>query len=310
MTTPGMEALKELLEPDTVMTDGLQALEELNKSLGVDPVKPIEPERAFDPAVDGFSMTTQMVKRVCFVFEVLKQNYPCNLTFGPTGIDLFAMNEIKTVCMTTHLDRRLFSEFKCDRDVVSCVNLAELSKRLVILQKFNPHTLSFSSDDSNVSLRGCDEDGNVYDASVFALSSAVEEFDSSTLSYAVKIRFSSVEFARRIETMPASFSVALCGNRLIFKGEEDQGSVRIPLPIDAESLNHIRQHEDVRTYKATFAKKNLNFILKGAKLAPYVTVGFANNKPLYTQYVIDDADDMSADSASTIDMYFSSKFDD
>lgn len=310
----------------TTKTNGLQALEELEDELGINShnvnkkykrqgclkTSKIEEYTGFDPNNDAFSMTTQMVKRVGLVFETFKDNVECNIQFGTNGITVFALYYDKTVCICTHLGKDLFSEFSCEKETLSCVNLNVFAKRLSTLQRFKPQKLTFSNEDQNLIITGYPEKGPSGKVIISSLTSVLEELDPSSFEYDVHIRVLSSDFAKRIDAMPPTFILRMdCdSNHLVFEGVEDLSSIVLRLEIDVEIVKEIEKFNDVANYRASFMKSYLQPIIKGAKLSTYAIISFRRDSPLFVRYIINESSDMNPENNSKISMYFSSKFDD
>jgi hypothetical protein len=267
--------------------------------------------RKFDPKEDGFFMSTQMVKRVCSVFDIFKDNVECNIQFSENGINVFALYYDKTVCICTHLGRDLFSEFSCNKEVVSCVNLNVFAKKLSTLQLFKPQKITFSNRDHNLIITGYPENAAKGEALINSLSSSLEELDVTNYEYDVNIRVLSSEFAKMINAMPASFTLSMdcAAKQLVFEGKEDQSSILLRLDVDPDIVHEIEKYEDVANYKACFLSTYLQPIVKGSKMCTYAIIAFRRETPLFVRYIINESSDLNPENNSKISMYFASKFD-
>ena len=149
-----------------------------------------------------------MVKVIAQISDCFKDNVVANLRFCDDGVNIFALYHSKTVCISTHIGRDMFSEFMCEKEVYVSLNLMILAKKISNLQKFKIQKLTFENQDQDLVLIGQTDNGPPARIRLKALTSDVEELDLD-FEYSISIRFLSVEFAKQIECMPASFTIRM-----------------------------------------------------------------------------------------------------
>jgi hypothetical protein len=303
------------------MSKGLEMIAGLAEKLGIDedvedtrPIKrvrtsEVKESRPFDAKNDSFRMTTHMVKVVTQASDCFKDNVVANLQFDSNGINIFALYHSKTVCITTQFGRDLFSEFSCEKEVHTSLNLLHLSKKIAILQKFKIQKLTFASLDDDLVLMGDNDNEPAGSIRMKSLTSDVEELDLSDFQYNVPIRLLSSDFSRLIDCMPATFHIKMDIEKghLVFMGSEDHSVTRLPMKLDFEVLQRIKKYPDVADFQASFNKANLSAIMKGSKLSEFVIVAFSRDSPLFVQYVLNESSDLNPDNNSKVSMYFSPK---
>lgn len=310
------------MTPAQPQSRGMEMFTGLSEQLGIgdfetQPKKKIKTNelgisRAFDPEQDAFKMTTHMIKIITQVFECSKDNVVANVKFDTTGVTIFALYHSKTVCINTHLGKDLFSKLVCEREVHTSLNLSVLAKKISNLQKFKIQTLTFESQGDDLVLTGRPETGPQAKIHLKSLSSDVEELDLCDFKYSVPIRLSASEFAKRVECMPATFTIHMDTELgcLVFIGDEDHSTTTLTIELDAQVLEEVKKHPDVRNYRATFVKANISSITKGHRLSEYVVVAMSQDSPLFVRYVVNESSDLCPEHDSKVEMYFSPKLND
>ena len=300
-------------------TKGFEMMAGLSERLGIDdtedrPTKrvkttEVKESRPFDPKQDAFKMTTHMVKVISQVSDCFKDNVMANLQFDSEGINIFSLHHARTVCISTHLGRDLFSDFSCEKEVYTSLNLIVLAKKIANLQKFKIQKLTFENKNEDLVLTGQTDGEPPARIRLKSLTSDVEELDLTEFDYSVPIRLLSSEFAKQIDCMPATFTIRMDSDNghLVFLGNEDHSVTRLPMRLDTEVVEKIQKFPDVKDYHATFLKANLSAILKGAKLSEYVVVAFSQDSPLFVRYLLNESADLNPDNNSRVSMYFSPK---
>lgn len=301
---------------------GFEMMAGLSERLGIDdlderPTKlvkttEVKESRPFDPKKDAFKMTTHMVKIISQISDCFKDNVMANLQFDSLGINIFSLHHARTVCVSTHLGRDLFSDFNCEKEVFVSLNLMVFAKKISNLQKFKVQNLTFQNQNEDLVLTGQTDSEPAACIRLKSLTSDVEELDLSDFDYDVPIRLLSAEFSKQIDCMPPTFSIHMdvgC-EQLVFSGNEDHSVTTLPMRLDKNIIEKIKKFPDVMNYHATFIKANLSAILKGSKLSEYVVVAFSLDSPLFVRYIINESADLNPDNNSRVSMYFSPKLND
>ena len=301
-------------------TKGSDMMAVLSKQLGLEaedqerPAKKVRTSdviesREFDPKQDAFRMTTHMVKVIASVSECFKDNVMANIKFDMDGIHIFALYHSKTVCISTYLGKDLFTDFLCEKEVYTSLNLMVFAKKIANLQKFKIQKLTFENKDSDLVLTGQTDGEPPAHVQLKSLSCDVEELDLNDFEYRVPIRLMSAEFAKLIDCMPPTFTIKMDADNghLVFIGNEDHSITKLPMRLDKEVVEKIRAYPAVENYSATFVKANLGAILKGVKLSEYVIVAFSQDSPLFVRYILNESSDLNPDNNSRVSMYFSPK---
>jgi proliferating cell nuclear antigen PCNA len=304
------------------VSEGSKMLAGLSDALGIDDsdirptktakVTEVEQMRPFDPTNDAFKMTTHMLKVISGVADCFKDNVMANFRFDSEGVSIFSMHHARTVCITTHLGMDLFTDFSCEKEVYTSVNLNVFAKKVEILNKYKIQKLTFENKNEDLVLTGQGDSKPTASVRLKALTSDVEEVDISEFHYDVPFRLQSAEFSKIIDCMPGTFTIRMDveNGHLVFVGNEDHSVTILPMHIDPEVIEKIKQFDDVRNYQATFVKSNISAIGRGCKLSEYVVVAFNQENPLFVRYILNESADLNPDNNSSISMYFSPKLND
>lgn len=301
-------------------TKGEQMMLSLREKLGIDQfddcpkrkkVKTINVTGVdkFDSKIDGFRMTTHMVKLICQLSDCFKDNVVANIKFNSTGITIFALYHCKTVCINTHIGADLFTEIFCDKDVHIALNLMVLTKKISLLQKFKVPNITFHNEEDDLMISG-ERNGSPANVRLKGLVYEPEELDISEFEYNVPIRLKSSEFAKLIDCMPAVFSISLQIEKkvILFTGDDDSSVTKLQLKLDDDVIIPLKTFPEVCQYHSFFVKQNLMAIVKGAKLSEYVIVGLSKNAPLFVSYTLNESSKLDVSDRSKVNMYFSPKF--
>lgn len=311
---------------DNPSSKGQQMIACLSKQLGIEnneseisrPQKRVRTHevietREFDPGNDSFKMTTHMVKIISHVTECFKDNIIANLKFNMNGIDIFGLYHSKTVCISTHLGKDLFTDFSCEKEVYTSLNLMVFSKKIASLQKFKIQQLTFETKNEDLMLIGHTDGEPPASIKLKSLTTECEELDLNGFSYDVLIRLQSSEFSKQIDCMPSGgFTIHIDTKHgcLVFTGDDDHSTTELKMKLDKEVIDNIKLYPAVTNYRAAFVKANIGAITKGAKLSEFVIVGFSQDAPLFVRYVLNESSNLNPEHNSSVSMYFSPKLND
>ncbi len=259
-----------------------------------------------------FHMTTQMVKRLTHIFDTFKENVDCNLEFLPKGIQLFALYSGTTACVFIKLQKNLFSEYKCERNTVVCLNFGVLAKKLTTLYKFRPRTLEFSNlGGSQLVLGAVPDNRKPIKITLDSLEILLEALDVKEFKYDLLLKVKSTELANLLEAMSSQLSIQMdCDSHsLIFESRDDTSISEMSLPLDPETADKCKKYPQLRSYKQNFLKSNLAPLIRSTKLTTHVLIGLHMNYPLYATFTLSEYFDQNGPDNSEVCMYFSPMVD-
>lgn len=306
---------------------GLSKLDALNNMLGIDSTNMVATKEKkvrmqtrpldtieYNEDRDGFFLVTEMTKYINTIyslFDLWKSNVEANVHITTEGMKLFTYYSDKTVVLSATLGIDLFSEYKCEREITFCVNLAVFAKNISTLQKFKPQKLTFSDADMALKVMGYPENAAPGEVVISSLPDALEELNTDVFNYDVFIRVSAQEFGKYVDSMPAVFSLRMdCDKKcLTFEGKDTQSRICLRLKIDDDIISEILGFPNVVNYKAVFLKSCLTPIVKSTKLSDFAIIAFDSSHPLFVRYNLHESADMKPENNSQVSMYFAPKFD-
>jgi hypothetical protein len=260
-----------------------------------------------------FSATTQMTKRLIDVFDLFKDNVECNLEFSENGLDFRALYSDRTVYISVHFDRTVFSDLNCsgEKKAPFCVNLGTLAKKMGILKKFKPQKLTFERNDNQLVVKGFTEKRAPSKITMNSLVDGVHELNTSSFTYDTLLRISSEELKDTIESMPSIFTIRFdVDNKCLqFDGSDDVSSVSLSVGLSTDAFKEALRFDSVLTYRACFLKSALVYLVRATKLSAFVTLGLKKEQPLYASYVITESCDTKTTNYSVANLYFSPKLE-
>lgn len=259
---------------------------------------------------DQLYLVTPLVSTIYKMIDAIKDNVITNVKFNNRGMHLFSLYNSKTVCVQMTIGLSMFSEFKCDNEITTALNLSTLAKKLSAITKIKSKRLIFTICDGDISLKGeCDSGPDIN----ISFRSVNSEFDNLELDckYNVPLVVNAVDFAKQIESMPSMFVISVDINKkvLIMEGDDNCTTTKVPMKISDDIVDQIRLHDDVKNYRASFLKSNLIPVLKLAKLTDCMILGLSSNAPLSVICTVSESYNQSRSEDSRIEMFISPRID-
>lgn len=264
---------------------------------------------SFEPSCDSFELTTSNTKIFAhlFTFMAVKSDIG-RLHFSPRGLYVSAAYHHETTFIATQLACEMLSKLNCNQETSINLNLDTFAKKFAMLNSFHVESITFKNDsEGNLQLLGTATDHSQKAAVTFGgLNDEVMDTEAlNELTYDMAIKLSSKEFSRRVEHMPAVFSIAMDVHNacLVFSGKDSNSSTELRLYLSQSVMDTVKKFPRVCDYNQLFGKYNMVDLTKAATLSDDVAMSFGDHdSPLHLVY--------NLDTKSTVSVYVMPKCSD
>ncbi|MBI4448299.1 proliferating cell nuclear antigen (pcna) [Candidatus Woesearchaeota archaeon] len=206
------------------------------------------------------------------------------LKIDKTKIEIIAMDPANVAMIDFKLLSPAFAEYEVNEDVSLTINLDNFKQILKRAKPADTTIISLDEDTGRLKIELIGESKKTFNLSL--IDAEEREQKIPKLSFAASIETASIKFDEAIEDMGIiAESVALIAEpkKLTIKSE---GNLQ-----DAKVEIHEDENTKISTEDKTTAKYSIEYlkkIIKGSKISDEVSISFATNYPLKTEYTIID----------------------